>query len=732
MSDASRLIADFFLHPGFPLVVLWWLAFVGIGILFLPLTQRLFRGFCDGGYLFARVIGLLLSSYIVWLLSSLGLANLSRTTFLLALLAGGAASWLLPGALTNARDLFRNQRREILIQEYLFLAALLAWAMLRSMKPEINGIEKFLNLGYVNAVLRAESMPPADMWMAGAAVNYYYFGHFFTACMCVLTGIPAEIAYNLMLPSLFAFGFSLSYALVSGLLRRIDPKAVKRAMAGGLLAAFLLALGGNLHPFVYGVALPSLKRAGLYAGEVQGYWYPKARSFIGHQPPTDDKTIHEFPFYSFVIADLHAHVLDTPASLVFIGAGASLLMASEVSASAGALPVRIPYREAVAGVLLGVTWMTNSWNYPIYLVVLFGAALVAAIRRHGFARRALLETLLAGGVLALVSQAAIVPYMRNFVFMTEGVHRVMRTSPLWQLAILWGYQAFFALCFALFFAVAAKGYLRERDPAQGALSALLQRTPAPDIVALGMFSAGCILVLIPEVVYVKDIYRAEYHRANTMFKMAYQASLLFALASGYASARIAGAAPTMWRRILVVVFALVAVMPMTYGWWALPGFYGTRPPAPENYQWLDGLAFLSSGDREMIRWFQRNVSGQPAILEAEGDSYTQHGRISMATGLPTVLGWYGHAWSMRGSPAEPQKRRTAVRRIYESGDPGAIRSLLEEYDVRYIVVGALEREKFKNIKESVLEGMGEVVFRHPDGSVIIEVHSSESKEEIEP
>ena len=731
MIESLRVLDVFFLHNGFTMVILWWLTLLSIGVAFLPLTLRLFKGFYDGGYLFARLLGLLLSSYLVWLASSLGFTSLTRAAALGALLAGAAANYLLPGALTEVRALFHEKKREILLQEYLFLAAFLAWALIRSMKPEINGLEKFLNLGYVNSILRSDSMPPVDMWMSGATINYYYFGHFFTAFLCRLTGTPTEIGYNLMLPTLFAFAFSFSYALVSGLLRRIDPKAAKRAMAGGMLAAFLITAGAHLQPFLYGVVLPTLQRAGLYEGEVKNYWYPTATRFIGHLPPTDDKAIHEFPAYAFVTADLHAHVMDTPASFAFIGIGASLLFSA--SLSSGDASLRMPYREVVAALLLGVTWMTNSWNYPIYLLVLLGAALFAALKRHGFGRRALAETFLAGLVLVALSQAAILPYTLHFKNMTEGVHRVMANSPLWQLAILWGYQAFFALCFAAFFAFTARGYLREREPAQGRLAALIQRAPSPDIVALGMFAAALCLVLIPEIVYVKDIYGKTYHRANTMFKMAYQASILFSLAVAYTAVRIFGVlAGRKWRVAAALLFTAILAMPLTYMRWALPGFYGGASLDPSHYQWLDGLAFMPPGDREIVRWFEQNVRGRPSILEADGNNYTSYGRISMATGLPTVLGWFGHAWSMRGDVAEPNKRRGIVHRLYESGDPDVVRNLLEEYDIRYIVVGALEREKFKTIKESVLEGMGEVVFRHPDGSVIIKVHSSESKEEIEP
>jgi uncharacterized membrane protein len=714
------LVADFVLHPGFCLVVVWRLVLVVLGLAVLPLTLALFKGFSDRGYLFSRLIGLLLTSYTVWLASSLKLAPFSESVAVLSVVAAALVNYAIPGSLKRVREFFREKRRVVVAEEYLFLAAFLAWAFLRSVKPDIDGIEKFMNLGFVNAALRAEWMPPVDMWLSGRPVNYYYFGHFVTAFLVRLTKIQPEIAYNLMISTIFSLAFSLSCSIVSNLLRRVDPRGVKKAVAGGLLAAFLLACGASLHPFVFGVALPALKKAGLYSWEVQNYWYPQARSFIGHHPPTDDKTISEFPFYSFVIADLHGHVLDTPSSLASIGIGASLLLSSS-AVQPGTRSIRPPLAEALSGIILGTTWMTNAWNYPVHLLVLSGAALVLALKRHGCGARALAEAGLASLTLLLVSRLAALPYDLHFENMTKGVYRVMANSPLRQLAILWGYQLFFAACFAIFFYITARDTLKREANRTVTGGTLLSRTPPSDIVALGMFAAGLCLVAIPEIIYVKDIYGREYHRANTMFKMGYQAFVFFALASGYASVRIAGALRSRARRLSGgLLFALVAAMPLTYGYWAIPGFYAPLP-SPGQYRRLDGLAFLPSGDRAIVEWFRGNVSGRQVILEADGESYTRSGRISMATGLPTLLGWHAHEWIWRGSPAEPDARRRDVRTLYESRDMEETRELAEKYGIRYIVIGATERERFHDIREAKLESMGRLVLTHPDGSKIVEV-----------
>ena len=101
----------------------------------------------------------------------------------------------------------------------------------------------------------------------------------------------------------------------------------------------------------------------------------------------------------------------------------------------------------------------------------------------------------------------------------------------------------------------------------------------------------------------------------------------------------------------------------------------------------------------------------------------------MATGLPAVLGWRGHAWSMRGDPVEPGRRRGIVRRVYESSAPAEARDLLREFGVRYVIVGGLERESYPGLDEKTLIAMGREAYRTPDGTgVIIELDEDPGEE----
>ena len=201
-----------------------------------------------------------------------------------------------------------------------------------------------------------------------------------------------------------------------------------------------------------------------------------------------------------------------------------------------------------------------------------------------------------------------------------------------------------------------------------------------------------------------------------MFKLTYHAFMLLALVSAYAAFRLPAAASGWRKGALALLFGCVAVLPMTYPWKAMNGFYAR--PTPATYRKLDGLAFLPPEDRAAIRWLNDNVRGAPVVLESDGDSYTLFGRVSMATGLPTVLGWFAHEWLWRGSADIPQKRSAEVRAVYEAASPDTARKILDAYRVEYLVIGERERSRFPNMKEAVLHSLGESVFRSGNTEIL--------------
>lgn len=93
----------------------------------------------------------------------------------------------------------------------------------------------------------------------------------------------------------------------------------------------------------------------------------------------------------------------------------------------------------------------------------------------------------------------------------------------------------------------------------------------------------------------------------------------------------------------------------------------------------------------------------------------------MATGLPTVAGWYVHEWLWRSSQKELDRRVKDIRSMYTSDDPQKVRELLDKYKVTYIYIGTLERETYPELQDRLLQKMGKVVYSDGVSTYIMKV-----------
>ncbi len=136
---------------------------------------------------------------------------------------------------------------------------------------------------------------------------------------------------------------------------------------------------------------------------------------------------------------------------------------------------------------------------------------------------------------------------------------------------------------------------------------------------------------------------------------------------------------------------------------------------PSGYQGLYALGYLDtdfSEDVSAIQWLKENIKGAPVVLEANGDSYSGYERVSAATGLPTILGWYVHEWLWRNDVADLNEKSAEIETIYTSTDTQRVQELIKKYDISYIFVGSCEREKYgENLNNAGLESLGEIVYQ---------------------
>ena len=219
------------------------------------------------------------------------------------------------------------------------------------------------------------------------------------------------------------------------------------------------------------------------------------------------------------------------------------------------------------------------------------------------------------------------------------------------------------------------------------------------------------LLIVPEFIYLKDIYPAHY-RANTMFKLSYEAFIMLSASCGYIIFRILTSLKSKRNITLFFIPTFILVyMILTYSIFAINSFYADL----KIYKGLDGLTYLKSlypGDYAAIKWINSNIKGQPVILEANGDSYTNYARISSNTGLPTVAGWPVHEWLWRGTYDVVSPRIDDVQTLYTTNNLALTKELLKKYKIDYVFISSLEKEKYPDLKDDKFKNLGRLVFSY--------------------
>jgi len=271
-------------------------------------------------------------------------------------------------------------------------------------------------------------------------------------------------------------------------------------------------------------------------------------------------------------------------------------------------------------------------------------------------------------------------------------------SPLWMLLVLWGIPLLMSSFFIIF------------------LIFLKEKKNESDFLILLFLSLAWFLILVPEFVYVKDIYIHSYQRANTMFKLTYQSFAIFSLASGYIMVRsFIALKKKLIRNLVFGLWSLVFGLIMIYPYFAIKSYYGLK-----RYQGLNGIKYLESfypEDYQAILWLKQNIKNQPYILEAEGESYSDFARVSANTGLPVLVGWPVHEWLWRGGYDEVGKRREMTRRIYETTDFLEAKRLLSQYNLVYVFIGDLERRQYPELNEEKFNSLGRIVFQQGETKI---------------
>ncbi len=476
--------------------LLWWLAVALIGALAFPLVFVVFSGLRDRGYMLARSIGLLLVGYLIWLPSSLRwLQNGLPLTLAALLLVAGASALLLRRYGAELKAWLRANRRLILLGEAVFGLALLFFVGIRMLNPDLwhpwNGGEKGMDLAYLNACMRSAYFPPYDPYFSDGYLNYYYYGQFLVSIVTRLTGIGTSVAFNLAVPLYFALTVSNVFCIGYSLIRNpVSPRnRVSTGVAQGLLAVLFMALLGNLDSAVHIVEQLETLSQSAFASRLpgvqtlvraaDGLWRIVAQG--AHIPGFNywDRsrvvglTINEFPYWSFLFADLHPHMMNIPFTALAIAFALNWWLRrshpsppcpppfyeggggewSLVKSSFRYLWQRLDWGEVLVWPLwalaLGALAAINTWDFPAFAGFSGLALLLAWTRARG--KQGVGAALMTGIGLAAGGLLLYMPFFKYYTALFVGVGWGLGRAPTepGEFLTVWGLMLFVAATFLL-------------------------------------------------------------------------------------------------------------------------------------------------------------------------------------------------------------------------------------------------------------------------------------------
>ncbi len=487
----------------------WWLVILIFGLVGWSLAFSLLRYLPDRGFAVARPLGLLLTGYILWLGGTFRLLqnNVSGTLVALFLVLLLGLIWQRQSQ--NQKSKMQNlemltwlkqEWRYVLSIELLFNVAFVGWVIFKAYNPNIEtvGGEKWMEIAFINGTLRSDYFPPQDPWLSGFAISYYYFGYVLMAMVTRLTGIVSTTAFNLYVPTLFAMTLTVACGIVANLVSLYqtaqtsseNPKLKLPSISSGFLAALLVGSFGNL----IGV-LEVLHKHGLLPAwfwiwlDIRDLKVPPVPSnewipdrFIwwwrGSRVLTDynlvgneQEVIDEFPFFSFLLGDVHPHVLALPFVLLVVTLALNLLannkrgesangrigevangrdceIANEQLRNLATSPIRnlkepglidkfleilqnswSALLDGLGGrlafglyaIAIGGLSFLNTWDFPIYLAVVgitFTVWLYVNPKNQG---SSLLSGLIGTGILAIAALILYLPFYATFQSQAKGI-----------------------------------------------------------------------------------------------------------------------------------------------------------------------------------------------------------------------------------------------------------------------------------------------------------------------
>ena len=804
----------------------WLITVELIGLAAFPLAFYLLPRLADRGFTLSKPLGILLVSYLFWVLGLAHIPTVQPIAIALVLLMAALSVYIAYRNFDDLRDFITREWRTIVIAEAIFLVFFIGWTLFRSYDPFINHTEQPMDLALLSASINSQVGHPEDPWLRGEPVSYYYFGYWMMGALSQISAIQSHISYNLAMALIPAMGAMGIFGIVFNMVRMdkarsgvagtdsmstvrasvsaalADSTHRKLAIIAGIAAALFLGVVSNLEGVLEFMRLNGMGSQGFYdwirINDLPGpidmppqswtppdfWWWFHASRVINAFDGVHfiDNTIQEFPFFSFLLGDMHPHVMSIPFIALFVGIALNIYrLPSDFWRNYRSV---YPYAIVLmAALVLGGLGFNNLWDMPTFAALLIGILALKAYREGSDIPQSIALAFFPVG-LAILALAALMysPYLLDINAGVNGIGVVITHTRAIHMFIVWGLflTAVTPFLLATFWQTTVQrdwaaqtltagalafapwllwtlAYLPSDGSVEEVIGRFIGILPLTALVAIGVYNAlylarreneggrlfatvlavlGLGLIIGSEFLFIRDFFN---NRGNTVFKLYYQAWILLAAASAFAVYYWLSTiqSRTGWRATFSYVWAAAFVLLLIGSLYYPLAAAKTKPDTPYAGPTLDGLSFVQQNrpaEYDAIAWLKQNASPDAAIVEAVGE-WSDWGLISRSTGLPTIVNWLGHQKQWRGgwekfdadkpdvSRALRDKyfddRTAEVERIYTTLDPAEAQVILYKYDIDYVYIGQRERDKYGIEGIPKFDAIADAVFTDPNGEAII-------------
>ena len=804
----------------------WLITVEFIGLAAFPLAFYLLPRLADRGFTLSKPLGILLVSYLFWVLGLAHIPTVQPIAIALVLLMAALSAYIAYRNFDDIRDFVKREWRTLVIAEAIFLVFFISWTLFRSYDPFINHTEQPMDLALLSASINSQVGHPEDPWLRGEPISYYYFGYWMMGALSQISAVQSHISYNLamaLIPAMSAMGIfgvlfnmvrmdkarsgvagtdSMSTVRASVSAALADSTHRKLAIIAGIAATLFLGIVANLEGVLEFMRLNGMGSQGFYdwirINDLPGpivtppqswtppdfWWWFHASRVINTFDGVHfiDNTIQEFPFFSFLLGDMHPHVMSIPFIALFVGIALNFYrLPSDFWRNYRSV---YPYAIVItAALVLGGLGFNNLWDMPTFAALLIGILALKAYREGSDIPQSIALALFPVG-LATLALAVLMysPYLLDINAGVNGIGVVITHTRAVHMFIVWGLflTAITPFLLATFWQTTVQrdwaaqaltagalafapwllwtlAYLPSDGSIEEVISRFIGILPLTALVAIGVYNAlylarreneggrlfatilavlGLGLIIGSEFLFIRDFFN---NRGNTVFKLYYQAWILLAAASAFAVYYWLSTirSKTGWRAAFSYVWAAAFVLLLVGSLYYPLAAAKTKPDTPYAGPTLDGLSFVQQNrpaEYDAIAWLKQNAPPDAAIVEAVGE-WSDWGLVSRSTGLPTIVNWLGHQKQWRGgwekfdankpdvSRALRDKyfddRTAEVERIYTTLDPAEAQVILYKYDIDYVYIGQRERDKYGIEGIPKFDAIADPVFADPNGEAII-------------